>query len=267
MTFLQNTLGRNYKWWYIILYRFRVSTTYRWSSFIWSLGRLVILGFTLLLWKLNIDAGSNLFSFKQIFTYYIAGSIFLLDNEVNGILSWQIKDGKLNNKLIQPTNPLLQYFFLDTGWQIFNWIIEAIIISCVALIGWNNLILPTIENFLLFMIFALIAFIIKLYFGYLIGLLAFFLVSVDSLIEVQNDIIRFLSGQSLPLNTAKFLLPLTQLPFAFMYYYPMQVWFGEIKGWDLVNIIGLSLFWILVLHIIVLFVYKKGLKKYEAVGL
>jgi ABC-2 type transport system permease protein len=267
MTFLQKTLGKNYKWWYQYKTAFKSSTAYRWSNLSWLLGRILVLGFTILLWKINIDAGSNLFTFNQIFTYYIIGSIFFLDNGVHyGVSEW-IKNGKNSIRMLYPSNTLFMYFAGDVGWHAFSQGLEVLIFILVAVFGLQFLLLPTGLNILFFAILAIIAYIMKVYYYYILGFLAFFITDIWGIIDSQGQIVGFLSGKMLPLTSTPFLLPLTYLPFAFFYHHPMQVYFGNYKWNQSLVTILTGLFWILILHIATMKLWKLGLKKYEAVGL
>ena len=267
MTFLQQTLGKNYKWWYQYKTAFKSSTAYRWSNLSWLLGRILILGFTILLWKINIDAGSNLFTFNQIFTYYIVGSIFFLDNGVHYGVSQHIQSGKISIRMLYPSNTLFQYFIGDIGWHAFIDILERILFITVAILGHQYLILPNYQNILPFALLVLIAFVSKVYYNYLLGFFAFFMTDIFGIIDSQAQIIGFLSGKLLPLASAAFLLPLTYLPFAFFYHHPSQVYFGNYNLNQSIFTILIGLIWITILHIITIRFWKIGLKKYEAVGL
>jgi ABC-2 type transport system permease protein len=267
MTFLQQTLGRNYKWWYVYKFGINASTAYRWSNLFWLFSKFIILSFTILLWKINIDGGSGIFNFEHIFTYYIIGLIFLPDNGVHYGLSHSITDGKINNRLLYPVKTTTLFFVENMGWKYFTSVIEVLVVIILALIQYQSLILVQAVDILPFLLLCFLAFVIKVYYNFIIGSLTFFFIDISGVIDSQTEIIGFLSGKILPLDAATFLLPLSYLPFAYMYYYPMQVWFGEIKGWNLVQTIGIGLFWVLILHTMLTFVYKKGLKRYEAIGL
>jgi ABC-2 type transport system permease protein len=267
MTFLQQTLGKNYKWWYQYKTAFKSSTAYRWSNLSWLLGRILVLGFTILLWKINIDAGSNLFTFSQIFTYYVIGSIFFLDNGVHyGVSEW-IKNGKNSIRMLYPSNTLFMYFIGDVGWHVFSQSLEILIFMIVAILGFQFLLIPTGINFILFSILVVIAYIMKVFYNYILGFLAFFITDIWGIIDSQSQIVGFLSGKMLPLTSTIFLLPLTYLPFAFFYHHPMQVYFGNYSMNQSLTTIATGLLWILLLHIATMKIWKIGLKRYEAVGL
>ena len=267
MTFLRQTLGKNYKWWYQYKTAFKSSTAYRWSNLSWLLGRILVLGFTILLWKINIDAGSNLFTFNQIFTYYIIGSIFFLDNGVHYGVSQHIQNGKISTRMLYPSNTLFMYFVGDIGWHAFADILERILFIIIAVLGHQYLILPTLSNLPVFVILIIFAFVTKVYYHYLLGFLAFFMTDVFGVVDSQERIIGFLSGKVLPLTSAAFLLPLTYLPFAYFYHHPMQVYFGNYTLSQSLTTILTGMLWILFLHLTTIKLWKIGLKRYEAVGL
>jgi ABC-2 type transport system permease protein len=267
MTLLQKNLGKHYKWWYQYKTSFKSSTAYRWSNLSWLLGRVFVLGFTILLWKINIDAGSNLFTFNQIFTYYIIGSIFFLDNGVHyGVSEW-IKNGKNSIRMLYPSNTLFMYFVGDIGWHAFSQGLEVLIYIIVAIFGLQFLLIPAGVNIFYFAMLVIISYIMKVYFYYILGFMAFFITDIWGIIDSQGQIVGFLSSKMLPLTSTAFLLPLTYLPFAFFYHHPMQVYFGNYSWNQSFMTILTGLFWILILHIAAMKLWKVGLKRYEAVGL
>jgi ABC-2 type transport system permease protein len=264
---LQNILGKNYKWIYQYQTASKSAMAYRWSNITWLLGRLLILSFTILLWKINIDAGSDLFTFPQIFTYYIVGGIFFLDNGVHYGVSQQIKNGKLSTRMLYPSNTLFMYFVGDIGWHCFSDIIERILFVSVAIFGFSYMILPSGINVFLFLVLAIIGYIIKIYYSYLLGFLAFFMTDIFGIIDSQNSIVGFLSGKVLPLTSTAMLLPLTYLPFAFLYHHPLQVYFGNYNLENSFLTILTGIIWIVFLHLATIKLWSIGLKKYESVGM
>jgi ABC-2 type transport system permease protein len=264
---LQSILGRNYKWWYMYKTASKSSTAYRWSNVSWLIGRLLVLSFTILLWKVNIDAGSNLFTFSQIFTYYIVGGIFFVDNGVHYGISQHIQSGKLSTRMLYPTNTLFIYYIGDTGWRCFTAIVEVILFVVVAIVGFQYFILPNMFNILVFLILCIIGYVMKVYYNYLLGFMAFFIVDIVGIVDSQKSVVGFLSGQILPLTSATFLTFLTYFPFAYFYHHPMQVYLGGYSSPQSIQVAIFGLIWILILHFATIKLWQVGLKKYESVGL
>jgi ABC-2 type transport system permease protein len=264
---LQSILASNYKWWYQYKTTFKSATAYRWSNISFLIGRFITLGFTVIVWKLNIDAGSNLFTFQQIFTYYVIGSIFFVENGVHYGVSNAIKSGYLSTRMLYPSNTLFGYFMRDIGYHAFTDIIERVLFVGTAILGFQYLIMPSLDNIFLFLIMVILAYIMRVYYYYILGFVAFFIVDIFGVVDTQGALVGFLSGKVLPLTSAAFLLVLTYSPFAYFYHHPMQVYLGGYNLVQSVQVIIFGLVWILALHMLMLKLWKYGLKKYESVGL
>jgi ABC-type uncharacterized transport system permease subunit len=94
-TLMERLLGNHYKWWFFLVHTFKSSTIYRGSTLIYMVGRFLILGLTILIWYLNIAAGSNLLDFSTVFTYYIAGSLLTFSSGMQWNIGNAIKDGSI----------------------------------------------------------------------------------------------------------------------------------------------------------------------------
>lgn len=81
-------------------------------------------------------------------------------------------------------------------------------------------------------------------------------------------IIEFLSGSLFPID----ILPetiqnvLLLLPFPYLIFFPIQVYLGKVTGGSLIGGIAVALFWAITLWLIMNFVWKRGLKAYQAHG-
>ncbi len=267
MTFLQQTLGRNYKWLYFFQYGFKASVTYRSSAIIWTLLNLLIIFCTILIWWVNIDAGSRLFDFKTIFTYYIFGSLISIGHGVHWNVSERIKSGALSQCLITPSNVMMRSILGDFSWWFFQNIIQIISICLIALLGRDYLIFSSPSLVCLFILCGVLGYLISVFFAYGLGSLAFFLTDVHGILDIQTEFKYFLSGKALPLNSVWFLKPLTILPFAFTFHHPMQIYLGKYDTIQIIQTFIVGIIWCFVLWLVARLIFKAGLKRNEAVGL
>jgi len=266
-TIMERILKGNYKWWYYLGHVFKSSTIYRGSTLIYMVGRFLILGLTILIWYLNIQAGSNLLSFETVFTYYIAGSLFSFSSGMEWNVGQAIKDGSLSSSLIKPQPYFVMAIIGDFGWWLFSNIIETIILLVLIAIGFQFLIVPTLINLSLFMVLCVISYFIKVMIQIIIGTFAFYLIDINGVMNITGQLQLYLSGKALPLNVAGILLPITVLPWAFTYFYPVQVFLGEYTLIQSLGVIAASLVWLIVLAGIAKMMFLRGLKKFESVGL
>jgi ABC-2 type transport system permease protein len=266
-TLLQKLLGKHYKWWYLIKYQIKKNTAYRVSTFIWMLGRLTVLFTTVFIWWVNVQAGSNLYNFSYIFTYYIFGSLISIGNGVQWQVAGAIKSGGLSSLLLSPTPVMPKVILADFSWWLFPTFIETLILITVAVVGWQYIIVASPMNFVLYLLCGIIGYFIGAFFAYILGSLAFFLTDASGVLELQNQANYFLAGKAIPLNVNIFLQPLIFLPFSFTFYHPMQIYLGKYTPIETLYVFLGGIAWCIILYLLAKLVFRLGLKKNEAVGL
>lgn len=264
---MQKLLGKNYKWWFLIQYHIKHNTAYRSSTLIWMVGRLLILSSTIFIWWINIQNGSNLIDFKNIFTYYIFGTIIAIGNGVQWNIAGNIKSGGMSTRLLRPSNFMSQIILSDFGWWIFPTFVEIILLLTVAMIGSQFVIFTSLINLVLYILMGIIGYFISVFIAYILGSLAFFIIDVQGVLEIQNQLSFILSGKAMPLTIIAILQPLTYLPFAFTFHHPMQIYLGKYSPLETFYVFAGGISWCIVLYFIAKLVFKIGLKRNEAVGL
>jgi ABC-2 type transport system permease protein len=267
-TFLQKLLGRQYKWWYIIKQGFNSNTIYRYNSFTWLLSSVVLILGTLIIWYINYSQSGVLSpDFREIFTYFVIGEAFIFASAIQFDIGESIQKGKFTNRLMMPTSYLKYYCFYQFGYQLFENLSKLIIYLILALIMNQFLILPSLINFISFIIAIIIAYFLNLLFGIIIGGMAFFLTAFHGTAALFDSLKLVLGGRLFPFNKLNILKPFALTPFAFTFYHPMQVYLGkyDLNQTFLVLLSGTG--WCFVLYFLAKFVFKLGLKRNEAVGL
>jgi ABC-2 type transport system permease protein len=263
--FFQSFLGKYYKYLYILIHSFKSATAYRWSTLSWLFSRLLTIGATVLIWKLNIESGSAIIKFNEIFTYYIVGGILSINNGVSYNLSGSIKSGSLTTKQLRPTSIWLQCILNDFGWNGFTILLEMSILFLIGLIGREFMILPSFDILIFGILAFLIGIILRIFINLIAGMCAFFMTDAWGVIDLFAQLNWHLSGKSIPLNIISTLL--VQTPFAFLYFVPMQIYLNKYNFEQIIIAIFGGIIWCLVLFVIARIIFKIGLKKNEAVGL
>ncbi len=267
MTFLKQTLGKNYKWWYLFLYQIKASTVYRGSAIIWMIVKLIVIFFTILIWQINIESGSRLFELNEIITYYVVGSIIAISNGVHWNVSDLVKLGTLSKFMIMPSNIMARNIIQDFGWWFFQNCIEIGSLGVVAIIFSKYIIFSSPILVFLYILCGVLGYFISVFFSYFLGSFAFFLTDVHGILDLQTQTNQFLSGKTIPLSSAKILQPLALLPFSYTFYHPMQIYLGKYSNIQIIQTFVGGIVWCIVLWILARLVFKAGLKKNEAVGL
>ena len=115
----------------------------------------------------------------------------------------------------------------------------------------------------------ILAFVSELLISYLIGLIAFWADEVDGIFTTVDRLRKFFSGGYFPLN---FLPPIFvtasfSLPFAYSFFVPAQLYLKKIDISAGIRGIFIQLIWIALLYGIIRLLWRRGLKKYEGVGI
>jgi ABC-2 type transport system permease protein len=270
-TLLQKLLGRNYKWWYISLLGFKSNTTYRYNSLAWLFSSVVMVFGTLIVWYINYSQYNQVgvldSSFKEIFTYLVVGEGCIFASMIQFDIGENIQDGKFTTKLLIPTSYLKYYIVYQFGYQFFENISKFIIYLSLGLILSQFLILPSFAAFLGFGLAVIIAYSINILIGIIIGGTAFFLTAFFGSAGLFDSLKIILGGKLFPLDKLRILQPLIFSPFAFTFYHPMQIYLGKYNSTETLLVFAGGITWCIILYFLAKFVFKKGLKRNEAVGL
>ena len=180
-----------------------------------------------------------------------------------------VLSGRLNNYILKPFNYLsIKAIFSLTG-QIITSILSVLVF---LLIVWKmgGLLSPRPEG--LSQLFAIpavfISFIISFLISSLAGLVSFWILETSSLNAFIKGALLILSGAVFPLNFIDgFFGKLLQLlPFSYMIFFPAQIFLGRMSAAAMIQNYAISLFWILLLSLMVRFFWRRGLNRYSAFG-
>lgn len=268
MTFLQQSLGKNYKWWYILKYASLSESGNKLGFFAKYLASFLTIVSSLYIWSL-VDYNS------ELFTYLLVGKIYfeLTSNNYFYRLSNLIVTGKIN-KLLYPVNFSLYQYFEALGIRIIKNLLSIGgtflgVIFCTLTFAKINI----IWNFLAFLILLTpITFSIYQFLGIILGSLFFWIknpIDVDSVHESFRVSILVLAGTLIPLSKLPFGLSnfFEILPTSYFLHHPMQIYLGKYNNFEILQTFEGGIAWCFVLWILARLIFKAGLKKNEAVRL
>ena len=267
MTFLQKKLGRNYKWWYIVLFGYKLGNSSPLIRVI-NIVSILIISLTILsVWKIG-NAGSD------VFAYLVIGRLFktIVDTFVYFSLGSDIFNGKITTALIRPTGQFAYNIFNNLGKRIpinFIQILASAIVIPICIRIYSPISFD-LKFSLITIGLAPFAFFINYIIGYMVGSSAFFWSdepTYSSFTRTHEAMNNVLVGLIIPLDKLTFLPFVVYLLQAWILHHPMQIYLGkynELQIWQ--TFVG-GVAWCLVLWILARLFFKSGLKKNEAVGL
>ena len=249
------------------------SSAYRLNHFLSFLCVAVPLIAIIFLWR-TIYAGVSTikgYSESMMITYYLL-STWLAD--LTGItLLWEItsdiKDGNLSVYLLRPMSYQLYQLSAKLGVSLpYSLIGAGIIIIFVISFARDFFIPSNLLSIPLFLLTAFLGALLAFQFSYLLSLSAFWL-EESSAIQLFVEIFTLLlSGALFPLNLFPTLIykMMEKLPFQYLIYFPINIYLGRVRGVEIAKGMILEIAWIIILQALIALIWRRGVRRYSAVG-
>lgn len=153
------------------------------------------------------------------------------------------------------------YRFLAPG--VFVWIALEFYKAYVLGLGFTN-----ITNILFYLISFLMSFLIYAFFDFCFGMVAFVTTYMFGMNMAKDAILRFLSGQLIPLSFFPGTLQkiFEFLPFSSMVYTPVMVYLGKYSGTELIFVLGKQFFWVVFLYLLGTYLWSRITKRLIVLG-
>ncbi len=209
------------------------------------------------------------FSRGEFVAYYLA--LILVNQITYSQTNWTVGDmircGDLNPWLLRPMTPLYHTLSTEVAGKVVFMTFVIPVVTALALIlrpelhatGWDGLtFLPAL----------VLAWALRFFWGYWLALLAFWATRADALLAVQDALVFLLAGQVAP----RALLPgamqalATALPFRYMVGFPVEVLTGQLEGTELLIGFVWQGGWLIVALTLSTLMWRRGLRRYTAVG-
>ena len=247
----------------------RQVTNYRFEVWLGTVTRFIGLGGLLILWTI-IYKENKQFNVREIVSYLlIANSVREAVDAQHMKLSkefiTEIKQGTISSHLLRPINTKLFFYFRFFGNRSINLLFDLFLFSVGLIINPPKNILGLI----LFLVSVIIAIGMAYCFNVLVGMLAFWTTEASGMRNVVNHILKVFSGALIPLSyfpdiTKNFIL---LLPFPVLSYLPAMFISGNGATFENIRSLLFSLVWLIILIPIINWLWLKGIKDYDAVGI
>lgn len=248
--------------------------TYRFNIFTYRAGAIVEIVMMILLWSGIYLKQSSVggYSATEMITYILIGNIFatLTRNFLAENIARDIKDGTLSAFLVKPTSYLYYIFCREIG-RITLPFLAAMLMQTVVMIVFRGY-MAVNTDFTVYLVLVpmlALAFLFELLLAFLFGLAAFWTDEVDGIYASASIVKKFFSGSYFPLSLLPpaFATLTIILPYAYSFYVPAQIYLNRISLLEGIKGMLLQITWIIILSIIVQIVWRRGIKKYEGIGI
>lgn len=249
---------------------------YRGTFILGAVFSLLPLGTSLLLWLAIYRSGASGmaiagFDLNSMLSYYLVQYILGLTSaaEVEWEVTEQVRNGTLNAYLMRPINYAMvrwDMMVAAVAVAVGLALVPAAILFAVAR---PILVLPSSGWALgAFVLSALLGIQVTFLMGLAIGLMAFWFLETSGFLMAVFPMQMILSGWLFPLE----LLPKSvyavvgNLPWTYETYFPLQIWLGRLSPPEIGRGFALQGFWVLALLGAVTLLWRRGIRRYEAVG-
>lgn len=246
--------------------------SYRVEAFLWATVDFFPLLAQFFVWQavFNLKNQVRGMGFKEVITYYFLLTFVkgITRTYFEGRMINMIKRGSIAALLIKPLNIFSYFVVQEISWKLVRQVFTFLLaIIAFFLIG-NKISVLNITplSCALFAGFILIGFWVSSLLSFLLGIVAFWIEEARGLVHARWILVGFLSGSFFPLAflPTKIQRLAYTLPFRFMSFTPVSVLLGEKINW--VGELTKGVIWIVILAFLASFFWRKGVKKFIAVG-
>jgi ABC-2 type transport system permease protein len=256
------------------------SLTYRFNFLARSLFGLIPLMAMMYVWR-SIYAGnaakggSNLvgtYTFAEMVSYYLLTTIvdaLTAVNEDDWQIAADIKDGNISQFLLKPIDYLWYRFCLFVSGRITYIVVAVAPLTIFILCLHKYFVLPHDGMALgLFLVSVALTAMLQFFMSYTMAMLAFWVLEVSTFIFILFAFEYLASGHLFPLDLLPHWLERIMYftPFPYQLYFPISIYMGKIAGAELARGLVIQLAWVCAMYVLARFAWKRGIKKYEAVG-
>lgn len=253
---------------------------YRAHIYMWMLGDVVSAVLMIMLWtaiyQAQPDAGNAMihgFTLGGMIQYVLVAKIttgMIGYTETFWNLSDDIRSGAVAMTLMKPISYRLKNVSTTIGGFFATLVMMTLPLMAIlyGILAYMQLPLPSWSAFLMFLLTSFLGLIIMDTLDFLFGLSAIFTGALFGLGQIKMIVFQFLSGALIPLTFFPGWLNgiISFLPYKTMVSTPISILLGQIDSSGYMAVIGLQLFWIVVLNGLTKFLFDRLIKHVVVAG-
>ncbi|MRN55187.1 daunorubicin ABC transporter permease [Paenibacillus sp. LC-T2] len=206
-------------------------------------------------WMAIYGKGESLggFSATQMTSYvavsWMARAFYF--NNLDREISTDIRDGSIAIQFIRPYNYVLVKMMQGLGEGIFRFMLFMIPGMAIAMLLFPVQLPTELSAWVGFLVMLFFSFLINSQINVITGLSAFFVENNEGMMRMKRVVVDLFSGLVVPISLFPGWLSsiLNFLPFQAITYLPGSVFTGRVQGVGIWNVLGVQVFWFLVLLI------------------
>lgn len=212
--------------------------------------------------------------------YTLAGMIsyYLLVTVVDALTGvteddWQIaadiKDGNINQFLLKPIDYMSYRLCLFLSGRLIYMAVAVFPVGLFVLLQREYFVLPPSgAAFMFFLVSMFMTALLQFFMSYTMAMLAFWVLEVSTFIFILFALEYVAGGHLFPIDILPPMLAefLKFTPFPYQLFFPVSVYLGRVEGAELWQGLGIQAFWTVFFFLFARWVFRRGIRKYTAVG-
>lgn len=248
---------------------------YRWNFLLRNGFSLLPLAATLLLWKSVMGGAASMsgYTLPGLVLYFVG--VLLVDTlasptEDEWRIAAEIREGQISALLIKPLDHLVYRISLFFSYRLIYALITLPIVCSLLWLLRSQIQWPRQpETWLLFALAVVNSALIQFFIAYSLAMLAFWILEVSTVVFILYSFEYFLSGHVFPLDllpeSARRLLQWT--PFPSELFFPIQILLEKVSGTEMAAGYATQIFWVLASGACARFLWTRGIRRYQGVGI
>jgi ABC-2 type transport system permease protein len=211
-------------------------------------------------------------SLAQMTSYYLIVTIvdaLTAVNEDDWQIAADIKDGNISQFLLKPINYLAYRLCLFVSGRVIYFAMAALPLAVFIFCLRQYFTLPpNVAAFGWFLVSVALTALLQFFISYAMAMLAFWVLEVSTFIFILFAFEYIASGHLFPLSILPPALErvLMLTPFPYQMYFPVSVYTGQIAGAEMWRGLAIQCGWVVVAWVLARFAWRRGIRKYAAVG-
>lgn len=259
-------------YWMLAKTAMQVQFQYRVGNYFYMIGMVVEPTIYLVVWRTIAESsGGDVegYTAGTFAAYYIVWTLVRNMNIVFTPFGWEarIREGELSGQLLRPVHPIHYDLGFFNGWKVIV-IVFWIPIAAVLSLAFRPTLNPSVEQCIVFFVAIWGAYLIRSMLLWVLGMITFWTTRVSALFTIYFTAELLLSGRLVPMT----LMPgwvqglSWFLPFRWTFGFPITALVGPISGTELFVGVMAQIGWVLFGALLVKVVWRRGIRKFSAVG-
>lgn len=190
----------------------------------------------------------------------------VMDIDQTRLLHDKLHDGSIATDFMKPINVPLYFFSDGTGEVLFH--AALIVPSLLFALLIVHIDVPSLPVLAVFFVSFFLGYLIGFCLNFLLNCIAFWTLEIQAMQLIVTWITDLFGGEIIPLVIFPAFLQRIAfvLPFASMFSTPLLIYVGVIKPGRYLEVLGVQLFWVIVLAVIATFVWRAGANRIVVQG-